>query len=139
MLNETVDRVTPEGVDDSMPLLDAFLNPPAFFDTETSAKEAAGNIIRGMTRQVGNELDEFVTESLRNNLLTALPALPPPGVPRVLLNAEDVAPPPRAPPSPWPRARPARWPPPSVRARPRSRSLVRLLTPVTGSPRSSSP
>ena len=30
---------------------------------------AAGAIIRGMTRQVGNEIDEFVTEALRNNLL----------------------------------------------------------------------
>jgi len=69
MLNETVDRVTPEGTDDSMPLLDAFLNPPAFFDTEVDAGQAAGNIIRGMTRQVGNELDEFVTEALRNDLV----------------------------------------------------------------------
>ncbi|MEN9643698.1 MAG: hypothetical protein RL238_367 [Actinomycetota bacterium] len=69
MLTETVDRVTPDGVDDSMPLLDAFLNPPAFFDTELDAGEAAGNIIRGMTRQVGNELDEFVTEALRNDLV----------------------------------------------------------------------
>ena len=31
--------------------------------------EAAGAIIRGITRQVGNEIDEFVTEALRNNLL----------------------------------------------------------------------
>ena len=30
---------------------------------------AAGAIIRGMTRQVGNEIDEFVTGALRNNLL----------------------------------------------------------------------
>ena len=30
---------------------------------------AAGAIIRGMTRQVGNEIDEFVTSALRNNLL----------------------------------------------------------------------
>ena len=30
---------------------------------------AAGDIIRGMTRQVGNEIDEFVTSALRNNLL----------------------------------------------------------------------
>ncbi len=30
---------------------------------------AAGNVIRGMTRQVGNELDEFVTGALRNRLL----------------------------------------------------------------------
>ena len=26
-------------------------------------------MVRGMTRQVGNEIDEFVTEALRNNLL----------------------------------------------------------------------
>ena len=31
--------------------------------------EAAGAIVRGMTRQVGNEIDEFKTEALRNNLL----------------------------------------------------------------------
>ena len=31
--------------------------------------QAAGAIVRGMTRQVGNEIDEFVTEALRNNLL----------------------------------------------------------------------
>ena len=30
---------------------------------------AAGAIIRGMTRQAGNEIDEFVTSALRNNLL----------------------------------------------------------------------
>ena len=29
----------------------------------------AGSIIRGMTRQAGNEIDEFVTSALRNNLL----------------------------------------------------------------------
>jgi hypothetical protein len=29
----------------------------------------AGSIVRGMTRQVGNEIDEFVTSALRNNLL----------------------------------------------------------------------
>ena len=31
--------------------------------------QAAGSIVRGMTRQVGNEIDEFVTEALRNDLL----------------------------------------------------------------------
>jgi Ca2+-binding RTX toxin-like protein len=69
MLTETVDRTTPEGTSDNMPLLQAFLNPPSFFDNETDAGQAAGNIIRGMTRQVGNELDEFVTEALRNDLV----------------------------------------------------------------------
>ncbi|MFM7684319.1 MAG: peroxidase family protein [Actinomycetota bacterium] len=69
MLNETVDRTTPEGVTDNMLLLDAFLNPVSYFDGETDAGQAAGNIIRGMTRQVGNEIDEFVTEALRNDLV----------------------------------------------------------------------
>ena len=31
--------------------------------------KAAGAIVRGMTRQVGNEIDEFVTEALRSNLV----------------------------------------------------------------------
>ena len=69
MLNETLDRTTAEGSASNMLLLDAFLNPPRFFDGETSSDQAAGNIIRGMTRQVGNELDEFVTEALRNDLV----------------------------------------------------------------------
>jgi hypothetical protein len=25
--------------------------------------------VRGMTRQVGNEIDEFITDALRNNLI----------------------------------------------------------------------
>ena len=33
------------------------------------AYAAAGAILRGMTRQVGNEIDEFLTEALRNNLV----------------------------------------------------------------------
>ena len=33
------------------------------------AKQAAGAIVMGSVDQVGNELDEFVTETLRNNLL----------------------------------------------------------------------
>ena len=70
MLTETVDRTTPTGGDESIPLLDAFLNPQAFFDASDGTPEnAAGNIIRGMTRQTGNELDEFVTDALRNRLL----------------------------------------------------------------------
>ncbi len=34
-----------------------------------TADQAAGEIVRGMTRQPGNEIDEFVTGALRNNLL----------------------------------------------------------------------
>ncbi|WP_244408216.1 peroxidase family protein [Roseomonas fluvialis] len=73
MLNETVDRVTEDGNSDaSMTLFDAFLNPLAFNDLDGQAVNAevgAGAIIRGMTGQVGNEIDEFVTDALRNNLL----------------------------------------------------------------------
>ncbi|MFZ4718849.1 MAG: peroxidase family protein [Ilumatobacteraceae bacterium] len=69
MLNETLDRTTATGAQDNMLLLDAFLNPPSYFDNTTDAKAAAGEIVMGMTRQVGNELDEFVTEALRNDLV----------------------------------------------------------------------
>jgi Ca2+-binding RTX toxin-like protein len=68
MLNETVARTAPNGDDLSLPLLEAFLTPTAFLNGK-APDEAAGDIVRGMTRQVGNELDEFVTEALRNNLL----------------------------------------------------------------------
>ncbi|MDH1263226.1 peroxidase family protein [Pseudomonas sp. GD03944] len=77
MLTETVDRFDPNFVSSEMGLIDAFLNPLAFnrlsdgnggFVT-VSAEDAAGAIVRGMTRQLGNEIDEFVTEALRNNLL----------------------------------------------------------------------
>ena len=91
MLTETVDRLDADGnplqlldengnpvfeadgvtpVFDQMGLIEAFLNPVAYnFNNTLSAEEAAGAIIRGMTRQQGNEIDEFVTEALRNNLL----------------------------------------------------------------------
>ena len=35
----------------------------------SAQSEAAGAIVRGITRAAGNEIDEFVTEALRNNLL----------------------------------------------------------------------
>ncbi len=63
-------------LDNSVPLLTAFLNPPEFFDNKVdpthpvyTPMEAAGAIVMGSSDQVGNELDEFVTETLRNNLL----------------------------------------------------------------------
>ena len=63
-------------LDNSLPLLTAFLNPPELFDNKVdpahpvyTPKEAAGAIVMGSSDQVGNELDEFVTETLRNNLL----------------------------------------------------------------------
>lgn len=51
-------------------LIEAFLNPIMFDrDQEISADQAAGAIIRGLTYVHGNAIDEFVVESLRNNLL----------------------------------------------------------------------
>ena len=51
-------------------LIEAFLNPLAFDNNgDLSPEEAAGAIVRGTTRQGGNEIDEFKTEALRNNLL----------------------------------------------------------------------
>ena len=70
MLTETVARRNADGTRNDIALLDAFLNPPSY--TEGGAltpQQAAGSIFRGMGRQVGNEIDEFVTGALRSNLL----------------------------------------------------------------------
>ncbi|MFE8887183.1 peroxidase family protein [Pseudarthrobacter enclensis] len=88
MLTETISRRNqdspgPDGIlgnsDDvpgshnDLPLLEGFLNPPAYTDGgdagQLSAKEAAGSIVMGMSDQVGAEMDEFVTDTLRNKLL----------------------------------------------------------------------
>ena len=73
MLTETVARRTPSGAAYDVDLITAFLNPPAFDDgpgaTTLTPAQAAGGIVRGMVQQVGNELDEFVTGALRNNLV----------------------------------------------------------------------
>ena len=50
-------------------LIEAFLNPLEFAASGVDAEAAAGAIVRGMTRQVGNEIDEFVTGAVRNNLV----------------------------------------------------------------------
>ena len=47
-------------------LIEAFLNPLAYLQ---QGADAAGQIALGTTSQVGNEIDEFVTGALRNNLL----------------------------------------------------------------------
>jgi Ca2+-binding RTX toxin-like protein len=88
MLTETIDRRNedlpgPDGVygtrddllgtENDISLLDGFLNPPAYFDGGAAGtltpQQAAGSIVMGMSDQTGNELDEFVTDTLRNNLL----------------------------------------------------------------------
>ncbi|MCY7288138.1 MAG: heme peroxidase, partial [Cryobacterium sp.] len=70
MLTETVDRFDANFTPDHIGLIEAFLNPVEFDSNGTVLDGiAAGDIVRGMTRQVGQHIDEFVTTALRNNLL----------------------------------------------------------------------
>ena len=55
--------------DQQLGLIAAFLNPLAYAASGVTPEDATSAIVRGMTRQAGNEIDEFVTEALRNNLL----------------------------------------------------------------------
>lgn len=69
MLTETVDMTLfgangiSTGQDADMLLFDAFLNPSAYGD------KTAGQIAIGMSNQVSNGIDEWVTDALRNNLV----------------------------------------------------------------------
>ncbi|WP_344108777.1 peroxidase family protein [Kribbella alba] len=78
MLDDTVARTNVDATtnaksDNSLTLLKAFLNPPEYFNGGSAGvltpKQAAGSIVMGSSDQTGNELDEFVVETLRNNLL----------------------------------------------------------------------
>lgn len=70
MLNETVDRYdTNTGTPHHLFLLDGFLNPPAFDDVGANPDEWAGGLLAGSIAQTGQQIDEFITEALRNDLL----------------------------------------------------------------------
>ena len=71
MLNETVSRLDGDLNNQDIGLIQAFLNPIEFNPAggKDGEAEAIANIIRGMSRQVGSEIDEFVTGALRNNLV----------------------------------------------------------------------
>ncbi|WP_066469537.1 peroxidase family protein [Bosea sp. WAO] len=73
MLTDTVDilKAGPGGVPvaSEIGLIEAFLNPIAFNAAGTSAEDASAAILRGMMRQTGNEIDEHITDALRNNLV----------------------------------------------------------------------
>jgi Ca2+-binding RTX toxin-like protein len=77
MLTDTISRTNvQDGSANDIGLLEGFLNPPAYTQRVPggpsgvlTSEQAAGSIIMGMSGQVGNELDEFVTDTLRNNLL----------------------------------------------------------------------
>ncbi|MFC5380651.1 peroxidase family protein [Aquipuribacter nitratireducens] len=69
MLTERVMREASDGTTEQMTLLEAFLDPTAYDAGGLSPEEAAGSLIKGATLEQGNEIDEFVTPVLRNNLL----------------------------------------------------------------------
>src|SRR6185436_6983622 len=73
MLPEVVSRLNANGTNLDMRLFDAFLNPAGYNNpapgVTLTANQAAGSLVRGLSRQVGNELDEFVTDSVRNTLV----------------------------------------------------------------------
>ncbi len=78
MLDDDVARTnvnpsTGKKTDNSLPLLTAFLNPPELYNGGSAgtltAAQGAGSVFMGSSDQTGNEIDEFVTETLRNNLL----------------------------------------------------------------------
>ena len=75
MLTESIDRFSSDGTQSDLYLIDAFLNPGAFYRTDVTGPtdltidEAIGNIIRGSATQAANEIDEFVTDALRDNLV----------------------------------------------------------------------
>src|SRR3954453_2764930 len=78
MLTDTISRTNVDPItgaksQNDISLLDAFLNPPELYNGGSAgtlpASRAAGAVIMGSVDQTGNEIDEFVTETLRNNLL----------------------------------------------------------------------
>ncbi len=70
MLTDSMPRVFANGTTDDMGLITSFLNPVAYDnDTALTADEAAAAVIRGMTAERGNAMDEFIVGSLRNNLV----------------------------------------------------------------------
>jgi beta-lactam-binding protein with PASTA domain len=87
MLPEVLHRENADGSDTNIRLFNAFLNPQSYNRAPTdpqpvggvspgspaagslSAAQAAGSLINGLSKQVANELDEFVTSSVRNTLV----------------------------------------------------------------------
>jgi Animal haem peroxidase/RTX calcium-binding nonapeptide repeat (4 copies) len=74
MLTGTVDRLendltTVNGEPTQETLLNAFLNPQLYNASGATIEEINANLARGLTRDVGNEIDEFLVSDLRNNLV----------------------------------------------------------------------
>jgi Ca2+-binding RTX toxin-like protein len=69
MLTDTIARGADTDASNDIGLIEAFLNPVAYNASGGDANAAAASIINGMTRQVGNHIDEFIVEGVRNNLV----------------------------------------------------------------------
>ncbi len=70
MLTENVHTMDANGVNTTTGLIEAFLNPVAFDqDGALTQDQAAGAVVRGMTRETGASIDEFITSALRDNLV----------------------------------------------------------------------
>ncbi|MCS3744356.1 peroxidase family protein [Rhizobium sp. BK661] len=62
-LRETIDAIDPNGLVSKFALSGAFLNPGQF------AAVGATDIVRGMSQQLSNEVDEFLTPAMQQSLL----------------------------------------------------------------------
>jgi len=74
MLTGTVDRLendltTVNGEADQQTLLAAFLNPQMYLSGGATLDEVQANLVRGLSRDLGNEIDEFIVQDVRSNLL----------------------------------------------------------------------
>ncbi|MCY7397713.1 MAG: hypothetical protein LH466_02590, partial [Sphingomonas bacterium] len=74
MLTGTVDRLendltTVNGDANQQTLLAMFLNPQAYIGSGASVENINANIVRGLSRDVGNQIDEFIVTDVRSNLL----------------------------------------------------------------------
>lgn len=70
-LGDGVARLDPTLASSDLGLIESFLNPLEFANSGLDAEAATGAIVRGITRVVDQEIDEFIVEALRNNLLGA--------------------------------------------------------------------
>ena len=74
MLTGTVDRLendltTVNGEADQKTLIAAFLNPQAYIASGTDLETINANLVRGLSRDVGSAIDEFIVPAVRSNLL----------------------------------------------------------------------
>ena len=70
MLTENVHTISADMQHEPTDLITAFLNPVAYDkDGAITADAAAAAVVRGMSRETGANIDEFITSALRDNLV----------------------------------------------------------------------